>query len=149
MLWGGDGENFGSYTQTLHNFVVQQGLAQNVSFTGYVKNTNEHYQLCDIVVHASIEPEPFGLVIIEAMQNGAAVIVADTGAAPELVVQEKTGLIANPKDAQALADAILYLIANKKRREECATAARDYVAANMNPNCYAQQVSRVYRDLFE
>lgn len=144
LVVGGDGENFGSYTQTLHNFVAKHGLTQNVSFTGYVKNTNEHYQLCDIVVHASIEPEPFGLVIIEAMQNGAAVIVADTGAAPELVVQGETGIIANPKDTQALADAILFLVANEQQREEYAKAARDYVEVNMSPAYYAQQVSSVY-----
>lgn len=147
LIVGGDGENFGSYTQTLHNFVAEHGLLQHVSFTGYIKNTNEHYQLCDIVVHASIEPEPFGLVIIEAMQNGAAVIAADTGAAPELVAQGKTGLIANPKDTQALADAILSLITNGQQREEYIKAAQRYVEANMNPAYYAQQVAKVYRVL--
>ena len=53
----------------------------------------------DLVVHASTQPEPFGLVIIDAMPAGKPVIASNGGAAPEILRDRENGLIVEPADA--------------------------------------------------
>jgi len=147
LLVGSDGENFGGYTAKLKAFADNQIGKDRVKFIGYVKNTDDFYQLCDLVVHASIEPEPFGLVIIEAMKNGVAIIASNKGAGTELVVDGKTGLIADPTNPQVLASAMLTLIENPTLRLECADAAKKYVDENMSPQHYGKKVESIYSDI--
>jgi glycosyltransferase involved in cell wall biosynthesis len=147
LIVGDDGEGLGTYTKVLVDFVNLHGLEKLVSFTGYVKNTDDHYQLCDIVVHASIMPEPFGLVIIEAMINGAAIIGSNTGAAPELVKDKVNGLIADPLNTSELASAIEYLVVNPLVRQQYIETAKKFAEASLNPSVYARQMEKIYSEL--
>ena len=79
------------------------GLQARVGFTGLVDDMPAAYRALDIVVHASTRPEPFGLVIVEAMACGRAVVVAPTGGAAELFVDGEHALAAESGDAAALA----------------------------------------------
>ena len=56
----------------------------NVGFTGHVDDVPAALRALDIVVHASVEPEPFGLVIAEAMACGRPLIVSRAGGAAEI-----------------------------------------------------------------
>ena len=58
----------------------------------------------DVVVHASLEPEPLGLTVLEAMAAGKAVVAADSGGVRETVVADQTGLLYPTGDEEALAD---------------------------------------------
>jgi len=78
--------------------------------------------MSDIVVHASVDPEPFGRVILEAMACQKPVIGARGGAITELVVDGETGLTYPPGDAGALANAISSLVG---RPEEAARLGRN------------------------
>ena len=62
--------------------------------------------LADVVVHASVEPEAFGRVVIEAQAMGRPVIASDLGGPAETVEQGVTGWRVPPGDASALASAI-------------------------------------------
>ncbi|HEU0080326.1 MAG TPA: glycosyltransferase, partial [Longimicrobiaceae bacterium] len=57
------------------------GVEDRVGFTGYVEDSAAAMRALDVVVHASTEPEPFGLVIVEAMACGRAVIASEAGGA--------------------------------------------------------------------
>ena len=64
-------------------------------------------QAVDVVVHPSVDPEPFGLTLVEAMLAGTPVIASRSGAAPEILDGGRCGTLVPPGDAGALAAALL------------------------------------------
>ncbi|HKY05695.1 MAG TPA: glycosyltransferase family 4 protein [Blastocatellia bacterium] len=85
------------------------GLSDRVGFTGYVEETSSAVRALDIVAHASTEPEPFGMVIAEAMACGRAVIISEAGGASELIERGVNALGHRPGDAPGLAACIKQL----------------------------------------
>src|ERR1700740_3382779 len=71
--------------EDLRRFAAKLNIEGSVGFTGFVDDPAAATRALDIVVHASTRPEPFGLVIAEAMACGRAVIASDTGGASELL----------------------------------------------------------------
>jgi glycosyltransferase involved in cell wall biosynthesis len=78
----------------------------------------------DVFCHTSIAPEPFGLVIIEAMAMGCPVIAARAGGPVEIVEDGISGLLTRPGDAIALAAAIRDLLIDPDRRSRFSVAGR-------------------------
>ena len=83
-------------------------------FTSYVWPI---WDASDIVVIPSTEPESFGLVALEAMISKKPVVAANHGGLPEIVVDEETGLLVEPGNAEQLAEAILRMVLNKQDRK--------------------------------
>lgn len=100
------------------------GLAGRVTFTGFLPASDAALRALDIVVHASTEPEPFGLVIAEAMACGRAVVAADAGGAREIVSPGVDALVHVPGDAASLAAQIGTLAADPELRARLGRAAR-------------------------
>ena len=69
----------------------------------------------DVVVHASVRPEPFGRVILEGMLLGKPVIATAAGGVPELIDDGRTGFLVPPGDATALADCLRRVLADARR----------------------------------
>jgi glycosyltransferase involved in cell wall biosynthesis len=64
----------------------------------------------DIVLHTSVQPEPFGRVLIEAMSLAKPLIGAAAGAVPEIIDHGVTGLLFKPGDPLSLSDSIVNLL---------------------------------------
>jgi glycosyltransferase involved in cell wall biosynthesis len=77
-----------------------------VALHDFDPNPDHHYAWSDVVVVPSTNPEPFGLVAIEAMAAGRAVIAAGHGGLAEIVVHGKTGTLFVPRDAASLCNAV-------------------------------------------
>jgi glycosyltransferase involved in cell wall biosynthesis len=103
------------YEQSLHALVASLGLDKQVVFTGFQRDVGDFLMMFDVVVHASVLPEPFGRVILEAMACRKPVIGARAGAIPEIVEEGKTGLTFPPGDAERLAEAIMLLAGDREK----------------------------------
>ena len=77
------------------------------------------YERAEIVVVSSFG-EGFGMVALEAMERGRAVIASDVGGLPEIVAAGETGLVVPPGDPAALASAIVELARDPARTAACA-----------------------------
>jgi len=142
----GDASDLGKdYETSLRNWVVEHKLADSVVFAGYISDVGPLYQICDIVVHASIEPEPFGLVIVEAMSAGAAVVASSLGAAPEIVADGVTGLIADPRSPTQLEEALTRLVQDAPLRRQLAHAGKAHARRVYAPEKFAAAVEEIYR----
>ncbi|HEY7627311.1 MAG TPA: glycosyltransferase family 4 protein [Ilumatobacteraceae bacterium] len=84
----------------------------------------EAWRRCAIGVVPSVWAEPFGIVVIEAMAGGAAVVAADVGGIPEIVEDGVSGVLVPPGDADALRDALQALVSDPLRRAELGAAAK-------------------------
>jgi glycosyltransferase involved in cell wall biosynthesis len=90
------------------------GLGDAIGFTGRVTEVPAVMRALDIVVHASTEPEPFGLVIAEAMACGRPVIVARAGGAEEIA--QAGAVFYEPGNSAELADRIRELAGDASHR---------------------------------
>jgi glycosyltransferase involved in cell wall biosynthesis len=110
VLVGGDQER-DDYRSELVRHVETLKLQGKVLLVDDCHDMAAAYMLADIVVSASIKPEAFGRVIVEAQAMGRLVIAAAHGGALETIIDEETGWLVPPNDADALAKKILTVAA--------------------------------------
>jgi glycosyltransferase involved in cell wall biosynthesis len=111
------------YKKRLQKMIGDMRLADQIHFMDFYPNPIELMSCFDSVV-LTTKNETFGLVLIEAMHAGVAVIGSDDGGVPEIIEQEKTGLLFESWNSDALAAAIKKLYQNSSFREELAHSGR-------------------------
>ncbi len=121
------------------------GLAGRVGFTGFVDAADEAIRALDIVVHASTAPEPFGLVIAEAMACGRPVIASDAGGAREIFTRGVDALAHPPGNSEALAECISRLAGDESLRQQLGLAARQNAERRFNRRRLAAELAPLYR----
>jgi glycosyltransferase involved in cell wall biosynthesis len=100
-----------AYAAELKQIVLERGLADRVRFLGHRGDVPKLMKAVDVMVHPSIDPEPFGRTLVEAMLAGVPVIATNAGAAPDILEGGKAGTLVPPNDAPALARAIAGVLA--------------------------------------
>jgi glycosyltransferase involved in cell wall biosynthesis len=109
------------YEAELRKEVARSGLAGCVTFLGARSDVPDLFRAADIAIHASITPEPFGLVVPEAMALGCAVIAASSGGPAEVIVPG-TGLLCDPAQPEQYARALEQMIRDDAGRRAIAAA---------------------------
>jgi glycosyltransferase involved in cell wall biosynthesis len=140
----GDASDLGDEYESQLRAWAGKELPEQVIFTGYCADVGPLYQMCDIVVHASIAPEPFGLVIVEAMSAGAAVVASKHGAGPEIIADGETGLIVDPRRREELAGALRKLLEDPGLRAHLASQGKAYARAKFDPERFASSMGELY-----
>lgn len=115
------------FAEEIHRSAKALGLDGRMSFTGQRGDVPRLMAACDIVCHTSREPEAFGMVIVEAMAQGRPVI-ATGPAGPAEIVTPACGILVQPDEPAALADAIVTLVDDPERRRQMGAAARERAA---------------------
>ena len=101
---------------------------------------------CTVALAPSLWLEAFGIVAIEAMAMGRPLVASRIGGLSDIVVDEQTGLLVPPGDAQSLRIAIQHLLNNAALRERMGRAARERVAL-FKESTVVPQIERVYQEL--
>jgi glycosyltransferase involved in cell wall biosynthesis len=128
----------------LYDLARELGLEDRLHCTGYVSNVSAHIAAANVIVHASIEPEPFGLVIIEGMAMGRPVVASSLGAGPEIITDGVDGLLADPRDSGMLAGAICRLLDDKNFADTIGRQARTTVESKYRASVMARNFERIY-----
>jgi glycosyltransferase involved in cell wall biosynthesis len=97
------------FRQALDATVKRAGLERVVSFLGARLDVPDLVNAADLAIHASVKPEPFGLVVVEAMALGKPVIGASTGGPAEVLTPD-CGITHDVRDPGQLARALTRLI---------------------------------------
>lgn len=125
VIVGGDAYDLSpEYARSLPRLVERLELADAVTMTGQVPDAGPYIEQMDILVNAS-DPEPFGIVLLEGMARGVAVVAVDAGGPAELVEHGRTGLLARSSEPSALADAVEPLLASPVLRRAIGQAGRE------------------------
>lgn len=112
------------FEAALKKQVDEWGLTGNIHFYGSHSNPVEIMSAFDVVVLAT-KQETFGLVLIEAMRNGVAVIGTRAGGVPEIIDEGVTGLMFEPENSQELVNKLLLLINDKVLSDKLAQAGKE------------------------
>lgn len=142
-------EGHGGYRAQLVRLADALGVPSQVLFMGYRDDVHRMMAALDVLVHASIEPEPFGRVLIEGMAAGRAVIASNAGGVPEIVIHGETGLLVPPGDATALAEAIIKLLENPPLRQMMGKRGRERVESEFSLEKHVETVSRIYQSILD
>jgi len=136
-----------AFVEQLHQQVEQLGLGDRVHFLGFRSDIPELMSACNLVVHTSTSPEPFGRVIVEAMLCGTPVVAAEAGGAVELVEHGKTGWLCPPGDVDKLADIINHCITQPNQVKAIAHHAQELATQRFNLRHTNQQIAELLEQL--
>lgn len=116
------------------------GLGDRIRFVGWQPDIDPWLESFDLFLHPS-RGEPFGLAVLEAARAGVPVVAYADGAAPELLEDGVTGLLARPGDVQQLADHIVRLAEDPELRARMGAAAVERVTTQFRPEDAARHFS--------
>ena len=108
ILGNDQGRNL--YKKKLIRLAEQYRLTNQIKFIDHCKDMALAYKVSDIVVSASIEPEAFGRVAVEAQSMEKIIIASNIGGSNETIIDEKTGFLFNSGDAVSLSKKIIRVI---------------------------------------
>ena len=124
------------------------GIAHAVAFAGYRTDPPALIRAMNVVVHASVEPEPFGRVVAEGMACERAVVAMDAGGVPEVTGPSgRAALLVPPRDPAALAAAITRLIENPLEARRLGVEGRRRVVAMFPVVSHVSRVQAIYEGL--
>ena len=106
----GSDQGRGLYKKKLIRLVEQYRLTNQIKFIEHCDDMALAYKVSDIVVSASIEPEAFGRVAVEAQSMEKMIIASDIGGSNETIINEKTGFLFESGDANSLSKKIIQAI---------------------------------------
>lgn len=132
------------YANRLKDLAKIPSLANRVHWLGFRSDIPELMVACNIIVHTSTEPEPFGRVIVEGQLSRRPVIATRAGGAEELIEDGKTGLLVSPGNSEALMSAIQYLLDNPFKMQEISRNAYDHARKNFS----LERLLKEFEDLF-
>ena len=132
------------YGRELRDLARALGIEDRVIFTGFVCDVPGILVELDVVVHASIRPEPFGRVIAEALAMRRPVIASDAGGPREIIEHGRTGLLVSPGDDKALAEAVLLLLRDEQLAARMAEEGQREAVRRFSAEGHVRLVQDVY-----
>ena len=134
----------GPLEPALKSVARELGIEDAVRFLGFVSPIQKALEDAAIVVVPSLG-EGFGMVGLEAMERARPVIASAVGGLPEIVVDGETGLVVEPGDAEALADAVAALAGDLERAAAMGRAGRERALREFPPERSAERIEELYR----
>lgn len=131
------------FGETLNRYVQENQLAEKVIFVGQLSNVYPLIKKLDLLANCSIEPEPFGRVIIEAMSLGIPVIATKGGAAEEIIDNGLDGLIIPPGDPEILAKAMEKVLTGDNFKNEFAAKGPVKVSESFGLEMMLKRISDI------
>lgn len=104
----------------------------------------EAFRRCALAVVPSVWPEPFGLVALEAMAMGRAVVASRTGGLPDVVAGGESGLLVEPGDEEGLRQALALLMADGALRARLGAGGLRRVEQHFAADVVVPRYERLY-----
>jgi glycosyltransferase involved in cell wall biosynthesis len=147
LIIGDTPADYAGFEAALRERVNAEALTDTVVFTGHIRNILPVYQALDVVVSASIEPEPLGTMVIEAMAAGRPLVAPNHGGGAEMNTHGETALLFEPGSPEALSEAILRLHQSPDLCAALGSAARARAYQRFSVASHVAAVQAVYRKL--
>lgn len=122
-------------------------IDKHLAFKGFVKDIRSVLKTIDLLVVPSIR-EGFPMVILEAMAMAKPIIATNLPGISEQLEDGVTGKLIEPMDPNEISNAVIDLIADKKKRKSLGNNARQVAFEKFSIQRTVSQVERVYRELF-
>ncbi len=140
----------GSYMPDLQRIVAELGLRENVDFLGSVSKEKlvDYYNAADLFVYPSLMhktgTEALGVVLLESLSCGTAVLGSNLGGIKDIIKDRKTGLLCKQRNKRDIADKANLLLRNKNLREKLAKQGQKLVRQNYSWPIIIKKFERIY-----
>ena len=148
LVIGSEQDEAGGFTKRLAELAANLGIADRVTFKGYVRHMAELLAAVDIVVVPSWD-EGFSLVTAEAMASRRAVLASDISAIRDIVSDNVTGMLFPARDVSALANKLLWLLSDAPLRERLAMQGQRDVYTRFGRDLIIDKIEAVYQGLLK
>lgn len=134
----------GPLQASLEALAKQLGVESRVRWLGYQPDPHRWLASADVFLHTALG-EAFGNVLVEALGCGLPVVASESGATPELIEKDRTGMLAppGPQEVERLADAVQTVAGNRVRYAEFSRAAAES-AQRFSTEIAVERTLRVY-----
>ncbi len=146
LLIGDEGD--GSIKKEIEDSIAESGLEENIRLLGFRKDVNMFLQLIDVFILSSTS-EGLPLSVIEAMGSSKPVVATDVGGLSEIVAPDKTGFLVEPKNAEALAEKLIFLLENKALRNRMGRAGRKIIEEKYSLQTMIDNYQNLYEELLK
>lgn len=136
-----------AYVQQLRDTAARHGIADRVHFAGFQRNPADYMAAMDVVLHTSVEAEPFGLVVLEAMALRKPVVTTTTGGPRDVVLDGVTGFLTPAGDPAALAGRVLELLGNPGLMHSMGEAGCQRLAQSFTARRNVEEVMHLYDEI--
>ena len=133
------------YLDHLYGLLKEAGIEASARFTGYQSDPASFINAMRLLVHASVHPEPFGMVVLEGMAHRKAVIGSRAGGVIEIVVEGQTGYTFPPGDARLLAERIIELLGNPDKAMQMGEAGYQRLMTDFTLQRYMEDIHIAYQ----
>ena len=138
----------GKMRSELEDLSKKLGVEKNVRFAGFIGDVTIktlYYKAADVFcLPSTMSTESFGIVNLEAMACNVPIVASKIGGIPGVVTDGENGLLVPPRDSEALADAIIYLLENGDVREKMGKNGREKVE-DYSWEKNAEEMEKVYK----
>lgn len=132
------------YEASLRSLAVRLGVADSIEFLGHRSDVPEQLAQLTLFVHASVSPEPFGQVVLQAMAAGLPIVATRGGGVSELIEDGNCGLLVPRGDVEATANAILTLLADPERSAALGEEARKRARSHFTIERTVEKIQSIY-----
>ena len=146
----------GPEKDNLINLSRELGVSKNIVFAGEIQNKilPAYYATADVFVLPSIitksgDTEGLGVVLLEGIASGTAVIGSDVGGISDIIKHNKTGLLVGEKDPKGLSNAIIKLLSDNNLRKRLIKNGQIHVRQNYSWSSIIKKFSNIYKNLLE
>ena len=147
--------------ENLHWFIIGEGdleeklkikaiklqIEKQVHFLGYLENASAYLKAFDVYLLPSIT-EALGYTLLEAGMAAIPIVASAVGGVPEIIEDKKTGLLVEPKNPKALANAITYILENKEAAKELRERLHQKVLTKFTLNSMLEKTLVYYIEIF-
>jgi len=124
------------------------GIERNVIFTGWREDMPQIISMLDVLVLASLN-EAVGRVLLEAGAAGKPTVATAVGGIPEIIRNYETGILVPPADTQGIAQAVIDLLKDERKRLKMGLAAKEWVKKNFEEKKMADDINNIYKELMD
>ena len=136
----------GPLRKQLEGMVAEYKIQKNVDFVGHQSTVSDFIEAMDIFVLPSLH-EGIPMVLLEAMALSRPIVASKTGGVPEVIQHGENGLLVEPGNPEAIAEAIETLIRQVANADQLGRNGRIRVTQNFTANIMAEKTADLYRRL--
>ncbi len=146
LVIGAHGPDDIEYLNSIKRIAESSEVGKRLRFLGFRDDVPELMRMMNVFIHASIEPEPFGMVLLEAMLYKVPVIATNLGGPIEILEKGCYGILVPPRDVDAIVAGVEKYLGNSTFREDVVKKAQKRVIEAFDQRKTVEMVEELFHE---